>query len=129
MPTAPKTRRTALRRPARRAATPEPARPRKVVDVGALTGKQRRALRALGHHLKPVVQVGHEDVTPGVVEAIDAQLLAHELIKIKIGEGAQTPRKELAQALAEQTESGLVQVLGRTVLLYRPHPEKPKIEV
>jgi len=129
MPTAPKTRRAALRRPARRAPSPAPARPRAAVDPSALNGKQRRALRALGHHLKPVVQVGHEDLTAGVVAAIDAQLLAHELIKIKIGEGAQTPRGELAQALAERTHSGLVQVLGRTVLLYRPHPDKPKLEV
>lgn len=94
-----------------------------------LNGKQRRALRALGHHLKPVVQVGQDDLTDGVFQAVDAQLLAHELIKVKVGEGASTDRHEVGEALAQKTKSELVQVLGRTLLLYRRHPEKPKIGV
>jgi RNA-binding protein len=97
--------------------------------MDALTGKQRRALRALGHHLKPVVQVGHDDLTDGVVQAVDEQLGAHELIKIKIGEGASSGRHEAGETLAQRTGSELVQVLGRTLLLYRRHPEKPKIEI
>jgi RNA-binding protein len=95
----------------------------------ALTGKQRRALRALGHHLKPVVQVGQEDLTEGVVQAVDEQLVAHELIKVKVGEGASLERDEVGEQLAAQTKSELVQVLGRTLLLYRRHPEKPKIQI
>ena len=95
----------------------------------ALTGKQRRTLRALGHHLKPVVQIGHEDITEGVVKAVDEQLTAHELIKIKVGEGASSTRDQVGEALAEKTASELVQILGRTLLLYRRHPEKPKIQL
>ena len=95
----------------------------------SLTGKQRRALRAIGHHLKPVVQVGQDDVTEGVIAAVDEQLLAHELIKIKIGEGASGERDEIGELLAEKTKSELVQILGRTLLLYRPHPENPKIQI
>lgn len=95
----------------------------------ALTGKQRRALRALGHHLKPVVQVGQDDLTEGVVQAVDEQLTAHELIKVKIGEGATSSRDEVAETLAGKTKAELVQILGRTVLLYRKHPKKPKIVI
>lgn len=95
----------------------------------ALSGKQRRALRALGHHLKPVVQVGQDDLTEGVVAAVDEQLTAHELIKVKVGEGASSTRDKVAEALAEKTKSELVQILGRTILLYRKHSEKPKIQV
>jgi RNA-binding protein len=96
---------------------------------GALTGKQRRALRGLGHHLKPVVQVGQDDLTDAVVAACDQALTDHELIKVKVGEGASTDRHEAGERLAERTKSELVQVLGRTLLLYRRHPEKPKIKV
>lgn len=95
----------------------------------ALTGKQRRTLRALGHHLKPVVLVGQDDLTEGVVRAVDEQLAVHELIKVKVGESAATSRHDAAEQLAEKTTSELVQVLGRTILLYRRHPEKPKIEL
>lgn len=91
-----------------------------------LTGKQRRALRALGHHLEPVVLIGQAGITEGVIGAIQQALHDHELIKVKI-----TPdeRKESAAELATASGSELVQVLGRSVLLYRPRKENPKIVV
>lgn len=94
-----------------------------------LTGKQRHHLRALGHHLNPVVMVGQDDITEGVLAACEQALLDHELIKVKVGEGASTPRKEAAELLAEKTGAEMVQVLGRIVLLYRAHPEKPRIVI
>lgn len=93
-----------------------------------LTGKQRRQLRALGHHLEPVVIIGQQGVTSGVISAIEQALSDHELIKVKINEGP-ADRKEAAEQLAEATGAALAQVLGRTALLYRPDPEDPKIEV
>jgi RNA-binding protein len=94
----------------------------------ALNGKQRRKLRALGHHLEPVVIVGQQGVTPGVVSATDQALYDHELIKVKIAEGPED-RKEAAAHLAKETGSELAQVLGRTVLLYRRREEDSKIDV
>ncbi|RMG20265.1 MAG: ribosome assembly RNA-binding protein YhbY [Deltaproteobacteria bacterium] len=95
----------------------------------ALTGKQRRHLRALGHHLAPVVQVGQGGVSAEVSAAVDAALATHELIKVKIGDNADGSRKQLARQLAERSGAHLVQVLGRTVLLYRRHPERPRIRL
>ena len=95
--------------------------------MAELTGKQRRHLRALGHHLGAVVQVGHEGVTEAVVKQADAQLEAHELIKIKVSENAPDDRKSSAADLAEKTGAHLAQVLGRTALLYRRRKEKPEI--
>lgn len=92
-----------------------------------LTGKQRRHLRALGHELKPIVQVGKNGIDDGLVAALDQALADHELVKIKIGEGAGLDRQEAADELAKQTGSEVAQVLGNTVLLYRPDPEDPKI--
>ena len=94
-----------------------------------LTGKQRRHLRALGHHLTPVVQIGHEGVSEALVQQTDGQLEAHELIKIKIGENAPEDRHASAEALAEKTGSQVAQVLGRTALLYRPRQKNPAIEL
>ena len=92
-----------------------------------LTGKQRRHLRALGHHLTAVVQVGHEGVTEAVAKQADAQLEVHELIKVKVSENAPEGRKAAAAQLAEKTSSHLAQVLGRTALLYRRRKKKPEI--
>ena len=92
-----------------------------------LTGKQRRTLRALGHHLTAVVQVGHAGVTEAVVAAVEQALHDHELVKVRISENAPQPRAVVAEALANATASELAQLLGRTALLYRARPEDPKI--
>ena len=92
-----------------------------------LTGKQRRHLRALGHHLHPVLQVGHEGISDAVVRQADLQLATHELIKVKIGESSPHDRHEAAALLAGRTQAQVAQVLGRTALLYRPRKDNPEI--
>lgn len=93
----------------------------------ALSGRQRRHLRALGHHLRPVVQIGREGVTKALVAQARLQLEAHELIKVKISEAAPDDRHAAAEQLCRETSSALAQVLGRTLLLYRPRAEDPRI--
>ncbi|HYY53520.1 MAG TPA: ribosome assembly RNA-binding protein YhbY [Myxococcales bacterium] len=92
-----------------------------------LTGRQRRHLRALGHHLQPVVQVGHEGITEALVHEAGRQLETHELIKVRIGESSPQDRYEAAELLAQKTGAQVAQVLGRTALLYRPRKDKPGI--
>lgn len=98
----------------------------------SLTGKQRRALRALGHKLNPIVQVGRDGIDDGLVAALDRALLDHELVKVKVLEQAgveRADRDDTAQLLAARTHSEVAQILGGTLLLYRAHPEKPKIDL
>ena len=95
----------------------------------ALTGKQKRTLRALGHHLKPLLQVGHAGVTPALVLALEQALLDHELVKVRVLDTAPEPRAQVAVALASASSSEVAQVLGRTVLLYKARPEDPKIRL
>jgi RNA-binding protein len=95
----------------------------------ALTGRQRRALRALGHHLQPVVQVGQDGVTPGVLAAVEEALWDHELVKIKVASDGPDERLEAADQLATATGAEVAQVLGRTVLLYKANPDEPRIQI
>jgi len=94
-----------------------------------LTGKQRRHLRALGHALRPVAQVGKDGLSDGLVAAIAQALADHELVKIRIGESAGVDRHTFATELSGRTDSAVAQLLGNTILLYRPHPEEPRIEL
>jgi RNA-binding protein len=94
-----------------------------------LTGKQRRHLRALGHHLDPVVHVGKVGLSEGLLSALDVALEQHELIKVRLGESAGDDRDAISQALAEGAHAQLAGVLGRTALLYRRHPTEPKIHL
>lgn len=77
-------------------------------------------MRGLGHKLKPYVMVGRHHLNDEVVNATLDALNAHELIKVKIQEGCLEDRRTVASELAEATGSTVVQVLGKTFLLYRP---------
>ena len=94
-----------------------------------LTGKQRRFLRARGHSLQPVAQIGKEGLTGAFVHAVDQALETHELIKVRVGQNAAVDRREAADQLAVETDSHVAQVLGSTILLYRRHPEEPVIRL
>jgi RNA-binding protein len=100
---------------ARPGAPAEPTRP--------LTGKRVRQLRAQGHNLQPLVTLGKEGATPSVVASVDENLVAHELIKVRVGQGCLADRKEVASELARLTGAAVAQVLGRTILLYRENKE------
>jgi RNA-binding protein len=92
-----------------------------------LTGKQRSKLRALGHHLKVIVQVGGEGVTDGVVGALDEALERHELVKVQIAD-ERDARAAAAIELSTRTQSEIAQQLGRTVLLFRRRDKKSRFE-
>ena len=95
-----------------------------------ISSKQRSHLRSLAHPLKPVVQLGGSGITDGVIEAIDVALAEHELIKVKIGQSYEGDKREAASTLAQRTEADLTQLIGKTVVLYRPRPksdERPRI--
>jgi RNA-binding protein len=97
------------------------------MDARSLTGKAARHLRSLGHHLDPVIQIGKEGITEGVVAATREALLAHELVKVKVLQDAPVDRKVAGADLASRAGAALAQTLGRTLLLYKRHPHKPKI--
>lgn len=90
-----------------------------------ISSRARSYLRSLAHHLEPVVQIGNEGVTEGVVAATSTALDEHELIKLRIGQSFDGDRKEAARSLAQQTGADLVQIIGRVVVLYRPPTKTP----
>lgn len=93
----------------------------------ALRGFQKRALRARAHALSAVAQVGDAGLSPGVLAAVDEALRDHELVKVRMREPED--KKVQARALARATGAALCGLVGHTVILYRPHPEAPRIRL
>ncbi len=93
----------------------------------ALNGRQVRHLRALSHHLDPVVMVGKEGVTDAVIRATWQALHDHELVKVKLPQVEKNDRREMAQHLKRALAAHVIDEVGRIVILYRRHPERPKI--
>ncbi len=96
-------------------------------EAPKLTGQATRHLRALGHSLAPVLMIGKGGITDALVKEAERALLRHELIKVRVQGEAPVGRKDAGSELAAATHAALAQVLGRTFLLYKPHPQKPKI--
>ena len=94
-----------------------------------MTGKQKTYLRGLAHHLKPVVQIGGKGLTPSVLEQISAQLVRHELIKVKLGQDVPISKKEAGEAVAKACDATIAQIIGRNLVVYRERDEKPSIRL
>lgn len=92
-----------------------------------MTGKERAAFRAKANSLEPLFQVGKGGMSDALVKQTDDALRARELIKLKVllDSSPVTPR-EVADELAEKTQSDVIQVIGGVIVLYRENPEIAK---
>ena len=72
-------------------------------------------------------QVGKGGIGEQLVKQVDDALRARELIKMRVLETAPGFPREIAHALAEQTNAEVVQVIGTRFVLYRKNPKEPKI--
>jgi len=90
-----------------------------------LSKREIQHLRALGHHLSVIGMVGKEGITETLVKSIMANLTAHELIKIRIQDTCSLERQVAVADLAAAAGAAVVQIIGKTAILYRPNPELP----
>lgn len=90
----------------------------------SLNKKQINYLKGLAHDLKPVVLLGSNGLTEGVIAEIDSSLDHHELIKIKIPTDDREVKHLIVDAIVRETNGVKVQVIGKTLILYRQSEEK-----
>lgn len=92
-----------------------------------MTSKQRAYLKGLASTLNATFQVGKSSLTPQLTEAVSESLQKNELIKVAVLKNCMDDPMEIAQMVAERTQSEVVQVIGKKIILYRPNREKPRI--
>jgi RNA-binding protein len=98
--------------------------------MAELTPRQRAQLRSIAQATKPVLQIGKDGVTDAVAASVESALNNRELLKVRVLESAPTSAQELGEALvARVADAHLVQVIGRVLVVYRRHPEKPEIRL
>lgn len=96
----------------------------------SLTSKQRAHLRKLAHHLKPVVLVGTDGITPAVLDSVLDAFNTRELLKVKLQESAPLDVREAADEISDRLDHvHAVQTIGRTAVLYRADSDEPEIEL
>ncbi|MFU2058730.1 ribosome assembly RNA-binding protein YhbY [Avibacterium volantium] len=88
-----------------------------------LSTKQKQFLKGLAHHLSPVVMLGGNGLTEGVIAEIDNALNHHELIKVKIAGADRETKQLIIDAIVRETQAAAVQTIGNILVLYRPSEE------
>ncbi len=94
-----------------------------------MTSKQRAYLKGLAMTMDPIINVGKSSVTPELITSVDEAIEKRELIKISVLKNCLDDPKIIAQTIAERTQSQVVQVIGKKIVLYRMNKKKPKIEL
>ncbi len=94
-----------------------------------LTSKQRSYLKSLAQKTDAIFQIGKNGLTPEVTDAVALALDARELVKISVLQNCLEDPKEMAQILAERTQSIVVQVIGKKIVLFKQAKKNPKITI
>lgn len=89
-----------------------------------MNGAQRAEFRKLANTLKPIFQIGKEDIGENLIKSVDEALNKRELIKIAVLESCSLETKDAAGKLAEVLGAEVIQSIGRKFVLYRKKPEE-----
>jgi len=89
--------------------------------VSPLTTK--RILRRLKRDLspeKPTLWIGKNGVTPDLIEEARRQLESREVVKARLQRTMLQSTEEIARVLATETGGEVVDIRGRSFILYKP---------
>ena len=94
-----------------------------------MTSKQRAYLRGLANTLEPIVHAGKSGISDALIKQADDALAAREIIKGKVLETAPGTARELAEEIAAAVNAQVVQVIGRTFVLFRQKEKDSQIRL
>ncbi|WP_293745720.1 ribosome assembly RNA-binding protein YhbY [uncultured Paraglaciecola sp.] len=93
-----------------------------------LSNKQKQYLKGLAHVIKPVVQLGNNGLTEGVLAEIESAINHHELIKVKIPTDDKEEKALIIDAIVRETGAIKVNAIGHVLVLFKQSDEK-KVEL
>lgn len=88
-----------------------------------LSAAQRKALRALAHHLDPVVTIGDSGLSAAVLAETERALAAHGLVKIRVHGDDRERRAEMMGEICERLGCAPVQSIGKLLVVWREKRE------
>lgn len=94
-----------------------------------MTSKQRAYLRGLANTMEPILHAGKGGISDAMIKQADDALEARELIKGKVLETAPATAREVAEEIAAQVNAEVVQVIGRTFVLFRQKEKDSQIKL
>ena len=84
-----------------------------------IDSKTRAKLRGFAQKIQPSVSIGKTGMTDGVLDQIDMNLSAHELVKIDMLETADMDKKQTMEYICNTLRCEPVSIVGRKLVVYR----------
>ena len=94
-----------------------------------MTSKQRAYLRSMSNKLEPILHAGKGGISDAMIRQADDALEAREIIKGKVLETAPATAREIAEEIAAAVNAEVVQVIGRTFVLFRQKQKDSQIKL
>jgi RNA-binding protein len=94
-----------------------------------MNSRQRAYLKSLASTMEPIFQIGKAGLTPELTEAVAESFNTRELIKINVLKNCMEDSTQVAYKLSERTQSQLVHVIGKKIVLYKESKEHKHIEL
>lgn len=89
-----------------------------------LNSKQRAKLRGIASTVTPTSIIGKDGLSENILDQIDKQLTAREIVKVNVLENADFSAKEYLGIAAQELKAEEVCSIGRKFVLYRRSNKK-----
>ena len=86
--------------------------------------KMRARIRSAAQSIDPVLSIGKNALTPEFTNSVEEYMEKHEIIKIHVLKNCDADIRELGSTVAERSNTELVQIIGRKIVLYKPAKEE-----
>jgi len=96
--------------------------------VTQLNSAQRRYLKQLAHHLKPLLQLGKDGPSAAFLAQLQEQLAAHELIKMRVLNNCEFSRDEIETPI-QRSGVVIVQKVGHVYTLFKQREKDSQLNL
>ena len=84
-----------------------------------ITTKQRAELKKMAQNLKPVLNIGKDNVNDNTFIEIDNYLNKNELMKLKLLQNSSVSAKDTMKEICEKLNAEPVLCVGKVLIIYR----------
>jgi RNA-binding protein len=89
------------------------------MSESTLDSQQKRKLKSQAQTLEPIIKLGKGGLNERVIDEARRVLSRQGLIKVRFVD-FKAEKKEMADQLAQRTDSQVIQIIGNNVVLYKP---------
>lgn len=88
-----------------------------------LTSKQIKFIKSLAMTIDAKWRLGKDGLTDNFIDNFTDYINIHELAKISLLQNCDEDKKVVANAIADATDSTLIQVIGKTIIIFKPNKD------